>query len=315
VRRSVGLMQGKFAVLLATRNGQRFLDAQLRSLEQQDVNYIDVFASDDHSTDDTVEILKHWQRTWSKGDFRIQKGPGEGHARNFSSLLTSFQGSPDYVAFCDQDDMWDADKLRIGASTLDTIAPRSRPAVFGSRTRLIDAHDQLIGHSPLFARGPSFHNAIVQSFAGGNTMVLNRAAFELTAESARRTDFVTHDWWCYLIVTGAGGMAHYDREPRISYRQHGDNVIGSNNSAIARLLRVRQLVEGRFASWNAIHLKALDLCADLMCADALEVVRQFRAVRSTRGLSSVSLLRQTGIHRQTRLGNVALNAAAMLGKL
>ena len=84
--------------------------------------------------------------------------------------------------------------------------------------------------SPLFRRPPSFRNALVQSLAGGNTMVLNRPARDLVALASRRARFVSHDWWAYLLVTGAGGAVHYSAKPLVRYRQHAHNLVGANTS-------------------------------------------------------------------------------------
>ena len=94
------------------------------------------------------------------------------------------------------------------------------PALFCSRTRIITAEGEPAGFSPLFSKKPSFRNAIVQSIAGGNTMVMNRAARDIMLEASRRTGFVSHDWWCYLILTGVGGIVHYSPTAKIGYRQH-----------------------------------------------------------------------------------------------
>ena len=83
------------------------------------------------------------------------------------------------------------------------------------------------GLSPLFTRPPAFQNALVQSLGGGNTMVFNRAAKKILQEAAA-IDVVLHDWWVYQLVSAAGGMVHYDPRPMLKYRQHSDNLIGSN---------------------------------------------------------------------------------------
>ena len=48
--------------------------------------------------------------------------------------------------------------------------------------------------------------APLQSLAGGNTMVFNQAARDLMLDAGGHLDIVSHDWWAYLLVTGAGGM-------------------------------------------------------------------------------------------------------------
>lgn len=304
---------GRVAILLATYNGEQFLDEQMRSLAGQDFPDIDILASDDGSTDRTLALLHDWQRVWDKGSFSIISGAGKGFAENFRSLLTAAEAA-DFVAFCDQDDIWDRDKLSAAVATL-AARPAEVPGLYCSRTRLIDIAGNDIGFSPLFARPPGFRNAIVQNVGGGNTMVLNRAAFELVAESARRTGFISHDWWCYLMVSGAGGEVHYDSRPRIGYRQHSGNLVGSNIGFEARMRRTSHILAGRFARMNDANIAALDQCADLLSADSRKVLAQFKAVRRSSPPAALWKLAASGIYRQTLPGTIALFVATLLRKL
>ncbi len=136
-----------------------------------------------------------------------------------------------------------------------------------------------IGQSPLFRKAPGFRNALVQSIAGGNTMVMNRAAFAIVRQSAERTSFVSHDWWCYMLVTGAGGRVIYSAEPHIGYRQHAGNVVGTNAGIFAKLARIRGLFGGRFAGWNARNIEALLRCRDLLRDDVVATIEKFDEAR------------------------------------
>lgn len=302
----------RIAVLLATFNGAAFLEPQLASLAAQDVPHLDVIASDDGSTDGTVSILRAWQDRWTGGTFTVVDGPARGFADNFRALLCRSHADVDYLAFADQDDVWDADKLSAAVAAL---AGKAGPALYGARTRRVDAHLRPLGLSPLFTRPPHFRNAVVQSLAGGNTMVLNRAGIELVRESARRTGFVSHDWWCYLIVSGAGGEVIYDPVPRLAYRQHGRNLVGDNTSPAARLRRLRMLLDGQLQSWTELNLAALDACADLLTEEARTTVAQLKSIRGTGGLRALRLLRESGIYRQLFGGRLTLALAALLRKV
>ena len=59
----------RLAVLMATYNGARFIDEQLRSVDQQTWPAIDIWASDDGSADGTPNALERWRMYWSKGNF------------------------------------------------------------------------------------------------------------------------------------------------------------------------------------------------------------------------------------------------------
>src|SRR5690606_17695974 len=122
--------------------------------------------------------------------------------------------------------------------------PSDGPALYCTRTRTVSEEGSTVGLSPLFAKPPGFRNALVQSIAGANTMVMNRSAWRLVREASRRTSFISHDWWCYLIVAGAGGVVRYSPVARIGYRQHAKNLVGENNSWRARMSRLSHLMKG-----------------------------------------------------------------------
>lgn len=303
----------RLAVLLATYNGARFLDEQLRSLAEQDWPGIDVWASDDGSSDGTVEILERWRARWAKGTFVLRDGPRQGAYANFRALLTGAPIDAAFVAFCDQDDIWLPGKTRVSVAALRGAG--CTPALFGSRTVIVDEDDEPVGLSPRFAKPPHFRNALVQSICGGNTMTLNRPAFDALRAAAQRCEFVAHDWFAYQIVTAVGGAAIYSADPLVRYRQHTGNVVGSNAGTRARLARLRLALDGRFAAWTDTNLTALRACRSMLSAEAIETLEQFERARAGSLASRLSGLRRAGVYRQTAAGQMSLYLACALGKM
>lgn len=303
---------GKVAIWLASRNGAAFLDEQLRSLAAQTHPAIDVWASDDGSTDSTLAILSEWQGRWPKGVFNVCDGPQNGFAENFRSLISNDAPDADFFACCDQDDIWEENKLATALSWMRQ-QDGSLPLLFCSRTLTVSEAGEPIGMSPLFPRKPSFRNALVQSLAGGNTMVLNRTARDIVALASRRSCFVSHDWWIYQLVTGAGGMVRYSPEPLVRYRQHAENLVGANTSWNARLERFRLLVGGQFVRWNELTLDGLDKNRDLLTPDAIEAMELFARARKGNLLRGMADLSRSGVYRQTAKGTLALWAALAFG--
>lgn len=304
----------RVALLLATYNGQRFLGAQLASLAEQLHPDIDIWASDDGSTDQTSPLLNEAAAGWAKGEFHVLHGPRLGFAENFRSLLVNPAIQADYFAFCDQDDLWDCDKLSAALAWLKA-QESDLPALYCSRTRQIDESGQPMGLSPLFKKAPSFRNALVQSIAGGNTMVMNAAARSLVAEASRRSGFVSHDWWCYLLVTGAGGIVHYAPEPRIAYRQHGSNLVGENRSLRSRLGRYRFLAQGGFASWTDRNIAGLRACEDLLSDEPRKLLDRFDDLRKAPPPQRLAEIHRCGLYRQTLPGHFGLYVASLINRL
>lgn len=293
----------------------RFLDAQIGSIDHQTCLNIDLWISDDASTDGTRAYLDQLGPAWSRGALEILSGPATGHAaENFRTLITKVRSNADYFAYCDQDDVWLPTKLEKAIHRLQEAAP-SRPALYCTRTALIDEDGKPIGQSTYFERGADFRHALVQSLAGGNTMVMNRAAFEIVQRSCERTELVSHDWWTYMILAGAGGLIIYDREPDTLYRQHSANVIGSNQSMRAKFVRLLALGRGEYKSWNDQNISGLMLCRDLLSAEALRALDAFRQARDGQLWQRLARLRASGVFRQTLGGQVMLYVASALGKV
>ena len=305
----------KVLVLMATYNAGRFIAEQLSSLASQSWLHIDVLVSDDGSVDGTIAHLEASKAAWTKGTFSLTTGPRGGFAENFRSLIARFDGGADYVAFSDQDDVWDNDKLDRAIAWLDRQEP-GRPALYCGRTRLIDENGRPIGFSPLFRKPVSFRNALVQSIAGANTMVLNKAAALVVAEASRRTPFISHDWWCYMLVSGAGGAVHYSPIPAISYRQHDGNLVGANSSFNASLNRLRALLfTSRFSNWNTANLAALSSAGNFLNQEAIKVQREFEKARALPVLGRLKALRRSGVYRQTAKGQLGLWLACVLRRI
>ena len=207
-------------VLISTYNGQTYLQEQLDSLYAQRGVRLTILARDDGSSDGTADILR--ENANENDCLKWYRGANRGPAESFLNLISAAPDA-DYYAFCDQDDVWDDDKLICAVSILDNIG-QSRPALYHSNLRLVDKDLGYLGtaHDKPLAE-PARYTALAEPVATGCTMVMNRAAMELLRE--RMPDRCKmHDEWTYLVVSLTGKVL-YDFTPHISYRQHEDNVL------------------------------------------------------------------------------------------
>jgi glycosyltransferase involved in cell wall biosynthesis len=301
-------------ILLCTFNGERFLAQQLASLEQQTFKNWKLIASDDGSSDQTKSILQAFGKSFAPGKVRIIDGPRRGAPANFLFLACGKNLASDYYAFCDQDDVWEADKLARAIGVLEQ-AGLDVPALYGSRTSLIDETGKTTGLSPLFPKTPTFRSALVQSIAGGNTMVFNQKARELLAFCGADVTIPSHDWWLYQLTSACGGCVHYDAYPSVRYRQHSQNVIGSNMGFAARLRRIRMLRQGRFRHWSELNVAALARIRPRMNAESQQIFDLFCKARHRPLLQRAAMFAEAGVYRQTLLGNLGLAAAVVLNKI
>lgn len=294
-------------ILMATRDGARYLPAQLASIARQTCRDWQLWVSDDGSTDATPDIVARFAQSHP---LRIMAGPGRGAAANFLSLLMHPDLPPGPVAFADQDDVWRQDKLARALARLASL-PVETPALYAADSVIVDG-----GLRPLartLARGarPSFGNALVQNICSGHTMVLNAAAVALARQVATSPTIRHHDWWLYQLVTGAGGHVCLDRDPVALYRQHAGNVMG-RSSALSRLA---PLLRGEWGA--AMRDQAMALrCADVVLSPAARSLRDaYLGGFAPAGRARVGAFMHHGMARSTRAQTLALQICAFFGRV
>lgn len=305
-------------VLLALCNGAAHLQAQLDSYCAQSLTPVRIWASDDGSTDDTPALFDRFAAQADRHGLTCARfnGPCRGLTANFFSLLARPGPETTYVALSDQDDVWLPDKL---ARAVAALAPfGTRPALLG--TRSWEWHEET-GRRVLSRSVPpphDFRHALVQNFAGGNTMVLNRAALDLVQRALPRISpggAAVHDWWLYQLISGAGGAVLLDEVPQILYRQHRRNQIGANASLRSRLTRFRAMLNGTYRAWNDQNVAALQANADLLTPEARALLERFARDRQGPLPARLAMLRATGLRRKGRVNQSVLWLAAALNRL
>ncbi len=97
------MRQPLVSVIIAVRNGERFLAAAIESVLVQDWHPLEILIVDGHSTDGTSEIAAAWPQVRYIG--QIKRGVGDAYNLGISAARGEF------VAFLSHDDLWVRDKL------------------------------------------------------------------------------------------------------------------------------------------------------------------------------------------------------------
>lgn len=255
-------MKEKVLVLMASYNGEKYIDEQLESLFFQEGVDVELLVRDDGSTDSTLAILERWSE---KYPVRWFTGGHLGAKYNFLELVGKGLASDvDYFAFCDQDDVWDSDKLAIALRQLQTADP-AKPALYYCGQRLVDVSLQ-----PLSVHRLNTKRTLPARFVFGDiagcTGVFNRALAEAVA--AYRPDYLRmHDLWVLKVCCALGGQVFVDPEAHIAYRQHGNNVEGLSNSFRSKLKRFIRYYRHDITAHMAQLKKGYDgqLCNEYRC--------------------------------------------------
>ena len=126
----------KTSVALCTFNGEKFLQEQLSSILLQSVSVNEIVVCDDGSTDQTFEILKNYQGKFPKL-FRIYRNEKNlGYVLNFEKAMSLCSG--EIIFLCDQDDVWDKDKVE---RTVQFFSEHQEVDLVAHNLKLLDASE------------------------------------------------------------------------------------------------------------------------------------------------------------------------------
>lgn len=222
-------------ILMPTYNGARFVGEQIDSLLAQTDGRWHLTVSDDGSSDGTPDILDDYARRYPEKISRVVSGQRFGNARDHFYWLMRQCGA-DYIMTCDQDDVWQADKVHLTIEALRTaekeVGPETPVLVF-TDSAPVDVNLNPISPSLMTMqrqnpRLTDYRNLLFQNIVTGGTMGLNRALKELATACDGLEKTIMHDWWMALVAARFGKMVYVDRATTL-YRQHGDNSVGARD--------------------------------------------------------------------------------------
>ena len=232
------------SVALCTYNGARYLGEQLCSLAAQTQLPHELIVSDDGSTDGTVVIVEDFAQT-AVFPVRLVRQPiNLGVTQNFSEALALCRG--EFVALCDQDDMWLPDKLAAGAEYLE--AHPEHWAVF-SDAALVDQTLHPLPGAPSLWQSIGLGPDLLARIAAPDSslQVLSRAFYVTGATLLVRRELLRlalpipqglpgkmlHDGWLAVVAAALGKIGYLPRSTML-YRQHAAQQVGAGQPPSAR---------------------------------------------------------------------------------
>lgn len=292
----------KVQVLMSTYNGERFLREQIDSVLNQSWKNLDILIRDDGSKDQTREILKDYSEKHSNIHIFLEENCGV--ARSFFELLK--KSDADFMAFCDQDDIWMERKIEAAVIKL---RQKHGPVLYCSNKILTDSTGNPMNRQDSRKRRPGFGNAVVECICTGCTTVMNRELAEII--KTRLPDrAILHDWWSYLVACYVGTVI-FDEHAYIKYRQHEQNVVGA-----------------RPGFWGEVHSKAAYLkknhgklkgqlmdFANLYQGDNKKDALVQRILAAQHFPGRVKILWEREIYRQSVLDEVAMRILFLINRM
>jgi len=227
-------------ILLATYNGGRFLRKLIESLKDQTHENWRLWVRDDGSTDESLAILEDER----SGDDRIRPiisgGENLGAKSCFSWLAANVAEDSRYIMFCDQDDIWHADKISRTLSRMLEVEAgvTEKPVLVHSDLRVVDddlnvIYPSLWTFQGLNTRCKRVNRLMIQNNITGCTVMINRRLLDLSSPIPE--DAIMHDWWIAVVCSVFGRIDTVD-EALIDYRQHDFNDTGAKEYTFKTIL-------------------------------------------------------------------------------
>lgn len=230
------------SIVIATYNGERYIEKQLNSLRMQTLPADEVVIIDDCSTDNTATVVSNYIEAHRLESWNFSKNASNrGYKKNFYDGIKKVSG--DIVFLCDQDDEWCLTKIQLMVSIMsdnpDILALNSGVSLIDGESRTIKTVNDRNYYNCnfLYSKEPierityfNFAYLIKHNISPGCTMAIRKEIQEAFLETYNSK--LPHDWHLNMIAAAKNGCA-FVNEVLIHYRRHNNNAIGINTGVVA----------------------------------------------------------------------------------
>lgn len=232
-------MNPKIEILLATYNGEKYVGEQIDSIINQTYRNWILLIRDDNSKDNTLEILKEYEKKDNRIKVIEDKKGNLGFVKNFEELLNN--SKEDWVMFSDQDDYWLENKIEKYVAILNTSSEDilKKPMLIHSNSFICDDNLEIIKDEFINSKIANEYNKdnfYFAYFVQGSTALINRAIIDLALPFLKNV--TVHDRYFHLLAEFLGKRI-FINESLIKYRQHSNNKIGAKTSIISKIFKKR----------------------------------------------------------------------------
>jgi len=257
-------------ILMATYNGIQYLPQQVKSLTEQSAVEIEIHVQDDGSTDGTLQYI---EELFSLGIIsRLTTSKNIGSTSVYFEMIKN-SSLADYYAFCDQDDIWNPEKLKFLINELSDNAPEM---VFCTR-RPFSANKKILKAKRVSKKKIGIRNALIENSAPGNTILLNYKGMQLLKQinlaGAKHYDAVI-----YLFFSCLGKIKFLNLN-LVNYRIHEKNQVGYGGNFICKLIQIKNQLKQ-----YEINAKILRENTNYINPDALNVIENFLKLDKKEGI-------------------------------
>lgn len=302
---------GEVSIVLATYNGAGYFREQIDSILKNTYTDWTLEICDDGSSDRTMDIAKEYQEAYPD-KIRIHRNEQQlGVTLNFLEGAKRAQG--DYIMFCDQDDVWLPEKIEKTLAHMkqrEQAIGKEKPVAVFTDARLVDGvlrkiNDSFFYYNGLDTTKLDLAHMLMENKVIGCTTMFNKALADKIIEFPKFARY--HDWWIGLIAVVFGELSYLD-EPTMLYRQHGKNVVGSQNffeyvkDRITGLPAQREvLVKTEKQAWEFY-----EIYKDYLLEEQGQIIKEFASLHNVNWIERRDRLFRHGYWKSGKLRNIGV---------
>jgi glycosyltransferase involved in cell wall biosynthesis len=284
-------------IIMATYNGERYIEEQIESILASTYQDFELYIFDDGSKDNTMHILKGFEKEYPDKIHVRQNEVNLGVTMNFLHGLC--RTTSDYVMFCDQDDVWKPNKIALTLKRMRQMEAQTGkeiPLSVFTDAVVVDKELQVLKESffqsgHLNPRKTDLPHLLMENKLIGCTVMVNASLRKIIQSHPLPKEARFHDWWVALIASCLGKICCV-REGTLLYRQHGNNVVGDIGFFSYFMNRISSLHTQK-ESLVSLQKQAGEFCClygELLTDENKRLIQQFAT------LSNVNF-----IHRRIRI--------------
>ena len=266
---------------------------------------------DDGSSDRTLAIIAEYQEKYPGKFFLHKNEENLGVTTNF--LEGAKRAVGDYIMFCDQDDVWLPDKIEKTLKKLkerEAEIGKKTPIVVFTDAKLVDGvlrniSDSFFGYNGLDTSKTDLAHLLIENKVIGCTTMFNRAVADKIIRFPNMARY--HDWWIALIGATFGEVCFLD-EPTMLYRQHGNNVVGSQNFFQYVMNRIKNikgqkesLLEDERQAWEFY-----EIYQEMLLEEQAQILLDFAGMNHANWIEKRDRLFRHGFWKSGKLRNIGV---------
>ncbi|HWZ17011.1 MAG TPA: glycosyltransferase family 2 protein [Mucilaginibacter sp.] len=202
------------SIALCTYNGSEYLKEQLDTLDGQTYKNLELVIVDDGSSDGTIELLRQFAQNSSLNIKIYINDENLGYIKNFEKAISLCNG--DYIALCDQDDVWDERKIETLVKHIgDNLLIYHDSALINETG---DPLGQKISNLRNCYSGTDSRVFLFENCVSGHAILFKK---ELLTFIDGFNKTIIHDWWLAYAAANNGSIFFLDQE-LVQYRQHSN---------------------------------------------------------------------------------------------